>query len=149
MKDNNKTKFKLKSANLKEYRENSIEAQDGICTLCERELYDAVQDHDHDLGFIRNSLCRACNSLEGKIVNATKRFGKGIDKEIFLENLVKYWKTDFSHNPIHPTHKTELDKEIRSINKKIKSAKMTSTIIRLKAARKELKAQIIYYDMAA
>ncbi|MFT6908446.1 MAG: hypothetical protein ACJAS1_005147 [Oleiphilaceae bacterium] len=143
------TRLKLKSTDIKQYRENSIEAQNGICPLCEGELQDSVQDHDHKSGHCRDVLCRSCNALEGKIINAINRFAKGGNAEVFLENLVKYWSVDFSENPLHPTHKTELYKEIRATNKKIKLAKMPSTVSRLKESRKELKAQIVYFDLVA
>ncbi|AWD90503.1 endonuclease VII [Erwinia phage Cronus] len=88
--------------------------QNGICPVCGRPLNEDVQsnhlDHDHDLngdkaGKVRGLLCNLCNAAEGQMKHKFSRSGlKGRDVDYleWLENLLKYLKTDYSDNNIHP-----------------------------------------------
>jgi len=134
-----RTVKKLKQKDLPEYRVQRAEQQGGMCPLCGRGWQDAVLDHCHTTGKVRNVLCRLCNSLEGKIENWIKRYGRGVQRELFLFNLIKYWEEDYSKNLIHPKHRTEEEKEIAKLSKRLKAAKKESTKLRLRAEIQRLK----------
>ena len=97
---------KLKQTQVKAYREKLVHKQDHICPLCELTLTveDAVLDHDHETGRIRYALHRSCNSAEGRILHWASVRSKGDDPALWIENLSKYWKVDYSANPLHHTH---------------------------------------------
>lgn len=141
---------KLRQKDLAAYRAAKLKEQDGLCYMCGLPITanDAVLDHDHDEGYCRGVVHRTCNVVEGKIVNAIRRGGNRTDVIALLEGLASYFKEDFSSNPIHPTHKTELDKEIRALQRKMKSAKRQETKDKHKAAIKELKAQLVHYELS-
>jgi len=115
----------LKSKDLKEYRESQLENQEYICPLCETAISKDVSalDHDHDSGFIRNTLHMNCNSFEGMILHKFKRSGvhKLTDIQTYLYNLLLYWEQDYSNNPIHPNEKPKALKigkrEFNKLNK--------------------------------
>jgi len=74
--------------------------QNDLCLICKRKLSslpsrDVCCDHNHTTWFVRGVLCRQCNILEAKTRNAFIRVGarnKGIDYELFLKNLAKFYK---------------------------------------------------------
>ena len=87
--------------------------QEGKCFLCGNKIEsDPVLDHCHDTGRIRGVLHRQCNHAEGRIKDWIKRTGKDNSPIDFLVNLAWYIHKDYSKNPLHPTHKTEQEKEI-------------------------------------
>lgn len=87
--------------------------QEGKCFLCGNKIEsDPVLDHCHDTGRIRGVLHRQCNHAEGRIKDWVKRTGKDNLPAPFLKNLIDYISADYSKNPLHPTHKTEQEKEI-------------------------------------
>ena len=71
---------------------------------------DAVLDHDHKTGLIRQVLHRGCNSLLGKIENSMPRSRVDIRRlEGIAQNLIQYLTT--THTEIrHPTHRTSEEK---------------------------------------
>ncbi|NNK81912.1 MAG: hypothetical protein HKO92_02190 [Flavobacteriaceae bacterium] len=137
---------KLLSKDLKKYRDLQWKKQKGICPICEIyiEKEDIVLDHDHGDGNCRQVLHRSCNSFEGKIKKDYTRYvsGKGISFVNALQNTVKYLLKDYSKNPIHPTELTELEKELKQVNKRIKSLQRESVIIQYKERAKELRSLI-------
>ncbi|HCG7104114.1 TPA: hypothetical protein NJ322_005009 [Vibrio parahaemolyticus] len=141
---------KLRQKDLAAYRAAKLKEQGGLCYMCGLSITenDAVLDHDHGEGYCRGVVHRTCNVVEGKIVNAIRRGGNRTDVIALLEGLASYFKEDFSSNPIHPTHKTELDKEIRALQRKMKSAKRQETKDKHKAAIKELKAQLVHFELS-
>ena len=130
--------IKLKQRDLPKYRKDQAEKQFQKCPLCSRKLKDAVLDHCHTSGHVRMVLCRLCNSLEGKIENWIKRYGRGVDRRKFLLNLVDYWAPSWHCNPIHPKHRTPEEKEITKLKKRLRDAKRSSTKDRIKARIAEL-----------
>lgn len=87
--------------------------------MCGNPLsFDPVLDHDHKSGHIRGVVHRGCNRAEGQIKFALQ-FADG-NKVEFFKRLLSFWEADYSSNPVHPTHKTELDKRIKLLTKKIK-----------------------------
>jgi hypothetical protein len=111
---------KLKTREIKEYRETQLQHQDQKCALCGEDIeLDAVLDHDHKTGLIRQVLHRGCNSLLGKIENSMPRSRVDIRRlEGIAHNLVPYLTTQ--HTDIrHPTHLTIEER-------KMKKAKQTA-----------------------
>ena len=96
----------MKNKDLKPYRLALLEKQGYICPLCELELLpeDAVLDHCHTTGHLRQVLHRSCNSAEGWILHWAGRRSEGDDPVKFVSNTLRYWHEDYTDNPIHPTH---------------------------------------------
>jgi hypothetical protein len=111
---------KLKTREIKEYRETQLQHQNQCCALCGEGIeLDAVLDHDHKTGLIRQVLHRGCNSLLGKIENSMPRSRVDIRRlEGIARNLISYLKT--THTEVrHPTHLTIEER-------KMKKAKQTA-----------------------
>lgn len=108
---------KLKAAELVKVRVALQGHQGGVCAVCKRKLTGKVVaclDHNHETGFIRGVLCRACNRLEGQVKNrVTMAGGKENPVEILI-NLAKYWEHHSTprYPYLHPTHKTEAEKRL-------------------------------------
>ena len=127
-------KKKLKQQELKAYRGNLLQLQEGKCYLCRQVIVEGeeVLDHDHKSGYTRGVLHRDCNILLGKIENFLHTRGKSLKgsldrQKMFFEEVLLYMYTDWSTRPLHPTHRTETDKLIRQYQKRIKRAKREST----------------------
>ena len=112
--------MKLKHTEIREYRTIQLAHQNNQCALCGEDIgQDAVLDHDHKTGLIRQVLHRGCNSLLGKIENSMPRSRVDIRRlEGIAHNLVDYLNT--THTEIrHPTHLTLEER-------KMKKAKQTA-----------------------
>jgi hypothetical protein len=98
--------IKLKATQIKEHREKQIKKQKGVCPLCHEGLLpeDATLDHCHDSGHVRMALHRSCNAAEGRILSYAGKRSRGDDPLLFIMNLAKYWKKDFTNQPLHHTH---------------------------------------------
>jgi hypothetical protein len=96
----------MKQSDIKEYREAQLKKQRGVCPLCGTVIQpeEAVLDHCHDTGHVRKVLHRSCNAAEGRIKQWAGPRSRGDDPEKFLRNLIKYWKSEYSDNPVHPNH---------------------------------------------
>ena len=104
---------RIKQSELKSWRDKFLHEQFNYCLLCGRKIEsDPVLDHCHDTGHLRGVLHRQCNHAEGRIKDWIKRTGKETVPFDFLLRLAGYINQDYSKNPIHPTHKTEQEKEI-------------------------------------
>ena len=104
--------MKLKSTGIKGYRLEQLEQQDGLCALCREAIIDdAVLDHDHKTGLIRQVLHRGCNSMLGKIENNMPRSRMNRDRlRTFAVNLMQYIETEHT-DVTHPTHKEKAVKK--------------------------------------
>lgn len=121
-----------------EEKQKFYDAQNGICPVCGRLLNEDVQsnhlDHDHELsgpkaGKVRGLLCNLCNAAEGQMKHKFSRSGlKGRDVDYleWLENLLKYLKTDYSVNNIHPNFVGDKAKEFSRLNKEEMITEMTN-----------------------
>lgn len=108
---------KLKTAQVKPFRENMHAVQGGRCALSHYPIPigDAVLDHCHTSGHVRGVLHRGVNSLLGKIENNFKRYGISYPMMIAMcKNLDAYLGRDHSGNPLYPTHKTADEKRERT-----------------------------------
>ena len=105
--------MKLKSTEIRGYRLQQLQEQNNLCALCGDVIIDdAVLDHDHKSGLIRQVLHRGCNSMLGKIENNMPRSRMNKDRlRTFALNLLQYIET--THTEItHPTHK---DKTMKAL----------------------------------
>ena len=124
----------LKYSDISIIRKKLLENQQFKCAICGKNIKDdssITLDHQHKInknqsigengaGLVRGVLCRDCNSIEGKITNALKRYknmDNTLDKITFLYQLIEYYKKPLT-NYIHPTEK-ESEKNIskRQYNK--------------------------------
>lgn len=96
----------LTQREIKEYREKQLKRQRGICPLCKTDILveEATLDHCHDTGRVRQVLHRSCNSAEGRILALAGRRSRGEDPDLWLRNLLRYWKKSYTSNPVHPAH---------------------------------------------
>lgn len=106
---------KLKTTQVKAYREKMLAEQGGVCALTHYPLApgDAVLDHCHTTGFVRGVIHRGANSLLGKLENGYRRYG--VSKPMMFamgRNLEAYLTRSFEANPLHPTHKTPDEKRL-------------------------------------
>ena len=103
--------MKLKTTQVKPYREKMLAAQNYKCGLCGLPITDnPVLDHDHKTGAIRSVLHNACNRFEGIIVHWAKRTGVQVDLETYLLSLIEYHKLHAVNQTgdIHPSHLTDI-----------------------------------------
>lgn len=116
--------MRLRPEEVKAYRLKLLKKQNFICPLCEQEIkeHEATLDHSHDTGHCRRVLHRSCNQSEGRIKSWVRR-SRSDDYVLFLSNLVKYIRTDWRDQPIHPDHKSDIEKQIQGIRKRMKKCK--------------------------
>lgn len=118
---------KLKTTEVKAFRQQQWADQKGICPLCKQYIEPGqdVADHKHSDGKMRQTLHRTCNLILGKWENGLKRYCIDDTRaRNIAENI-----SDYIHNTqdiLHPTHKTleekiELQKKRRNRAKKNKN----------------------------
>jgi hypothetical protein len=98
---------RLTQREIADYRLQLLQAQKGLCALCNHVIMpgQAVLDHDHATGHIRGVLHRGCNALEGKIVNSLPR--NQITEAQLLEIFNRWVMYHMIQQPeTHPTHRT-------------------------------------------
>lgn len=116
---------KLKSSEVSSYRATKLAEQGGRCALCGDliEAGQAVLDHDHRTGYVRGVLHKGCNSMLGHIENNRPRYSMlGARLMRWCVNVFKYIHTDYSDQPLHPTHKSEDEKRLLR-NKRARKAR--------------------------
>lgn len=120
------TNMKLTAKQVKAVREQLLKDQGGCCAMCKLpcSIEDAVLDHDHKTGYVRGTAHRACNALEGKIVNAALRFG-AVSLEALLVNLATYHKLHAEPQTeyIYPTHRTAAERATLAKKRRQRKAK--------------------------
>lgn len=131
---------RLKPKEVAAYRKRLLAKQHGLCALCKLPIEPGQDtlDHDHATGHCRGVLHRNCNQLDGRILAWAKRAYCAPDD--FLEAIVAYWRQDYSHYALHPNHRSEAEKEIRLLRKRMRHLKTERAIQRYKdriAALKE------------
>jgi hypothetical protein len=98
---------KLKQREIAAYRAQCVLDQLGQCPLCEQHLAlaDAVLDHRHKDGQVRQAIHRLCNTFLGKIENNVVRNCISTDQlNAILRNYESY--VSQSTGVLHPTYKT-------------------------------------------
>ena len=114
--------MKLKTKEIKGYREQQLALQNHCCALCGESIAaDAVLDHDHKTGFLRQVLHRGCNVMLGKIENNMARNKMDIQRLTnFAANLSDYMQTQYT-SIRHPTHLTKEERNEKLAIKRIKN----------------------------
>ena len=121
---------RLKTTQVRGYREELHIKQGGRCAITYYPLSGdrAVLDHDHSTGHVRGVLDRGANALLGKIENNYKRYGMSLPQVIAMcKNIGDYLGKDYSHMPLHPTHKTEDEKRLAR-NKRARVARAAKKV---------------------
>ncbi len=105
--------MKLKYSEVKGTRERILVQQNGCCALCQHPIVDdAVLDHDHKTGKIRQVLHRGCNAMLGKIENNMPRNRITMERlKSFSENLIGYLEQEYE-DVVHPTYKTKKERKM-------------------------------------
>lgn len=98
--------MRLKYSEIADYRTQQLTNQSMCCALCGEVIdNDAVLDHDHKTGLLRQVLHRGCNALLGKIENNMPRNKITLSRlEGIAHNLINYL-TQQHTEIIHPKHK--------------------------------------------
>jgi len=128
----------MKAKDIKILREKLWKENDYRCPICNKEVSadEIALDHDHDTTLIRGTICKKCNSLEGRFRSIWKRMGLSsiIEFSELLESLALYLKQP-QLPYIHPSHlernpklmkssynelKREIEKANKYLNKPIK-----------------------------
>jgi hypothetical protein len=111
-----KLEKRLKPADIPPFREAGLSAQGGIDPITGLPILDPVADHDHASGRMRRVLDRRTNAWEGSVVSSFRRRGMlkmGANLPGCLRALADYLETDWSANPLHPTHRTAEEKKAK------------------------------------
>jgi hypothetical protein len=90
---------KLKYKDIPIIKKELIKKQLGLCPICLTQLdtlknREICLDHNHKTGKIRAVLCRACNSMEGKVFRLYQRMGlqkRKVDYFDLLTGLAYYY----------------------------------------------------------
>lgn len=109
------TSPRIPQSKLKKYREEQLKLNP-ICAICQHPITpeNAVADHDHRTGRHRAVICRGCNSLLGVIERGYKRFGISPEKlAVIAPTVFDYIFRDWSHQPIHHTHREKTPRKAR------------------------------------
>jgi len=131
--------MRLKRIEVKEFRKKLLAEQKGICPLCMTTIKSGEDtlDHDHGTGHVRRVLCRNCNQIEGRVLSWLRRsYTTPLE---FLRRLTQYWDTDYRNNPYHPNHRSEIEKEISKLRKRMRRLKRERTKQKYRDRIKELK----------
>ena len=122
--------IQLSNKDLTTLRSTLYYNQEGKCAICGESLEGQRTHIDHKhatqketlgengAGLVRGLCCANCNCMEGKIVNAAKRY-QIKDLEQWLHNLIEYHKKPTT-NFIHPTEKPKEKKVSKSNYNKLK-----------------------------
>lgn len=105
--------MKLKTTQIKDYREAQTRLQNNCCALCKVPFEPndrIVLDHNHTTGHIRGSIHSACNLVLGKLENSAKRYG--VDLTVFIQGVQEY--KDRQLPELHPTYYTPEEKVERA-----------------------------------
>lgn len=116
---------KLKVSEIATVRLQLLQKNSMRCALCSLpcSTEQAVLDHCHSSGLVRDTLHRSCNALLGKVENNFKRYGVS-NLSAFLHGCVAYLQRHETPvtDMIHPTHKTADEKRLAR-NAKAKKAR--------------------------
>ena len=107
--------IKIKPRDIKPLREQYWQENNGICPLCLEpiDLKDAVLDHRHSDGYIRNTIHRFCNTFISHIENNQKR--NKISPSQLTAILANFEQYVQAHKAIvHPTHLTPEERQARA-----------------------------------
>jgi 5-methylcytosine-specific restriction endonuclease McrA len=106
---------RIKQSEIKIYREQYWQENNGICPVCQEliDLKDAVLDHRHSDGYIRNTIHRFCNTFISHIENNQKR--NKISPSQLTAILANFQTYVVTTKPIlHPTHLSPEERQART-----------------------------------
>lgn len=131
---------RIKVKDVPRLREEMLRLQNHVCPICQTviEPSDAVLDHDHETGHIRAALHRQCNQIEGRVQSWCARSGKGVPFVQIIEGILNHITKDYSMNPIHPSHFTPQERELKRLRKHQKRLKTQKARERIGYAIQEL-----------
>ena len=112
--------MKLKHSEVRDWRIRQLGTQDYFCALCHDSIEptEAVLDHDHKTGLLRQALHRGCNSMLGKIENNMPRSKMTVERlSVFTTNLIEYITKQHTE-VLHPTYKTQEERKMKAYKKK-------------------------------
>lgn len=115
---------RLKTTEVKGFREEQYKIQNGICALCNQhmDLTQCVADHRHSDGKMRRIIHRNCNLVLGKWENALKRYGiDDVRAKNIAENIIKYMGD--TQEIFHPTWKTPEEKKALAAKRRKRNAR--------------------------
>lgn len=108
---------RLKTTEVRGYREELLREQGGKCALCGEAITgnEAVLDHCHTTGRIRGVLHRGCNAGLGHIENNAPRYRLTDIRRLtkWLRAIPAYIHGQYEDHPFHPTYRTEEEKRLR------------------------------------
>lgn len=126
------TKLKDSKAEVDSFKKELMAKQGNKCPICGGNLLsitsvNRVLDHDHDTGYCRAVVCRACNRAEGVIKGAIQTYAKAGNNKYHmiktLQNLVDYWDLHKTPQTDKLYHKHKSAAELReAANKKARLA---------------------------
>jgi len=93
---------------------------DATCPVLEVPVSKPELDHDHAGGKVRGTLQGEANSMIGKCENIYKTLvhsKTNLSLPDVLRNIADYLESDYSENPLHPTHRRVLRKRFCSLLK--------------------------------
>jgi len=149
-KDRKDKAVRIKQSQIGSVRQSLMEKQNYRCAVCSSDFREYTirnrkkvlknvpcLDHDHNSGYIRGVLCRACNSIEGKFLYAMKRAGSKEDPLSLLLGLHGYLYEHRVNSTgiIHPSHKTDEEKR-QLANKRVRQRRDSKKVL---AALKDVK----------
>jgi hypothetical protein len=110
-------KLRITHAKIPKLRAKYEKKQGGICPICERPLarLQTTLDHCHKTGYVRGTLCKNCNGIEGKLANLLARLDVGkIGADKIIEDLAN-WRnpTNLKLKYIHPNAETLAEQKER------------------------------------
>ena len=125
--------MRLTQALIPVVRRKMLAEQGGLCLLCGEKITEgqgttAVLDHDHADGHIRGVLHRGCNAMLGHLENNRPRHQLTDPAKFrrYLLAVADYIEADYSHQPLHSTHKSDAEKKAataeRARKKRLKAA---------------------------
>ena len=122
----------LKTSEITGIRDQILKRQDGKCAICDRFVRGrdvAVQDHNHDTGYIRGVLHASCNGIEGRMKSLGHRGHAGVTSEDYIIGLGKYLELHKTPRiaALHPSYKSPQQKRdaINAKARKARAAKRT------------------------
>src|SRR5690625_750265 len=132
---------RLKRTEVRQFKQDLIKQQGGVCPLClgelPKELSKVALDHDHTTGECRGVLHLGCNREEGSVFNTIARWeGQGKDYSAvipFLERLLEYLNAN-RNGVVYHRHKTDQEQREARIRRarQVRTRRKAKQVLRSK-----------------
>ncbi|MDD9223485.1 endonuclease domain-containing protein [Aeromonas hydrophila] len=149
----------LTGKELKEWKAQQLQKQNGCCALCGKELLlsEAQGDHNHlNEGLQKNAhrlracLCRGCNTTTGALWKVLVRSGTvnrlGAEGALaYLSATSVYLAEDYTNAPFHPNRTKDETKRLKRLSKSelLVEATQVGVVLPEKITKEELVQKII------